>query len=310
MADAMATCIDWMTGSRIVAGLSNGHVVAWDVVDALKSPSDPPPLPALYIPVAQSSVRSIAMGRVPPGDEEGTPQFTGDPIYLVCGSYDASAVLVDLRDPLYPLDLSQTRVPVYAVGWASQMSSPMYSDSDHVLVMHKFRGMTGVKSHHLSLHRGPIWDITTSDYHTMAVTAGSDGAVLLCNFQAGWFRRRGTGLLYQRLFEMDYDLHTGEYRMTDDFLPEEMTLDAAAHKNMRKNKKKGSVTHSLEGNPATVKTGNWAPQVGVHRVCWNNGGLGRAGWVVSGTASGLGRVDVIRGRFDKGVVPDLDSEHA
>ena len=27
-------------------------------------------------------------------------------------------------------------------------------------------------------------------------------------------------MLYHRLFEMDYDKHTGEYRMIDNFLPQ------------------------------------------------------------------------------------------
>lgn len=28
------------------------------------------------------------------------------------------------------------------------------------------------------------------------------------------------GMTYHRLFEMDYDKHSGEYRMTDNFLPQ------------------------------------------------------------------------------------------
>jgi transcription factor C subunit 6 len=108
-------------------------------------------------------------------------------------------------------------------------------------------------------------------------------------------------MIYQRLFEMDYDEFTGEYRILDDFLPEEMTLDGAMQKNA--NKAKGS-GHSLEGNPTVAKSGDWSPHVAVHRVCWNNNnGLGRAGWIASGTASGLGRIDIIRGRFLKGKTP-------
>lgn len=46
--------------------------------------------------------------------------------------------------------------PVYAVGWASQMSSPLYIDSDHVLDMHRLRG-SGRTTFALSAHRGPVW---------------------------------------------------------------------------------------------------------------------------------------------------------
>lgn len=154
----------------------------------------------------------------------------------------------------------------------------------------------------------------------MVLSASADGSVILTNLHAGWFRRRGVvcspsfdflelmrlivvqGMTYQRLFEMDYDDHTGEYRMVDNFVMEDISLDYAAQKNISKSKTLG--TNPLEGNPIVIKTGNWSPHVGVHRSCWNNnGGLGKAGWISSGTASGLGRVDIVHGRFLKGKTP-------
>lgn len=100
---------------------------------------------------------------------------------------------------------------------------------------------------------------------------------------------------------MDYDEHTGEYRMLDNFMPEDVSLDYAQQKNTARTK---SSVNPLEGNPIVVKTGNWSPHVGIHRTCWNNnGGLGRAGWIASGTASGLGRIDIIEGRFLKDRLP-------
>lgn len=101
---------------------------------------------------------------------------------------------------------------------------------------------------------------------------------------------------------MDYDEHTGEYRMLDNFATEDISIDYALQKNSSKAK---GTAHPLEGNPIVIKTGNWSPHVGVHRSCWNNnGGLGKAGWIASGTASGIGRVDILHGRFtQKGGVP-------
>lgn len=57
---------------------------------------------------------------------------------------------------------------------------------------------------------------------------------------------------------------------------------------------------------ATAKSAAWSPHVGIHRVAWHNaGGLGKAGWVASGGAAGLVRVDwVSSGRWHDGVVPD------
>jgi transcription factor C subunit 6 len=109
-------------------------------------------------------------------------------------------------------------------------------------------------------------------------------------------------MVFQRLFEIDYDIFSGEYRMVDDFLPVELSLEAAQQKNASKKGK--DAVHSLEGNQVAAKSADWALNVGIHKVCWNNNnGLGRAGWAASGTASGVGRIDIIRGRFIHGKTP-------
>lgn len=92
--------------------------------------------------------------------------------------------------------------------------------------------------------------------------------------------------------------------MLDNFLPEEMSLDAASAGHLA-NKKKGYSAN----DPSIVKTGNWPVQVGIHRAAWNDVNLGKGGWLVSGGASGLGRVDFVEGRFARGRVPgELDPE--
>ena len=56
--------------------------------------------------------------------------------------------------------------------------------------------------------------------------------------------------------------------------------------------------------PPPKGTGAWAPQVGVHRVVWNDGnGLACAPWLASATASGLCRVDWLRGKWHKDRIP-------
>jgi transcription factor C subunit 6 len=62
-----------------------------------------------------------------------------------------------------------------------------------------------------------------------------------------------------------------------------------------------------EHNPGHIVTAAWSPYVGAHKVCWNNaGGLRNAGWLASGTASGLGRVDWIEGKFvGDAPIPDI-----
>ncbi|KAF7976766.1 hypothetical protein HWV62_5766 [Athelia sp. TMB] len=54
----------------------------------------------------------------------------------------------------------------------------------------------------------------------------------------------------------------------------------------------------------SVATGVWPPIVGVHRVVWNSGnGFNGASLLASGTASGLCRVDNLRGRWIRDRIP-------
>jgi transcription factor C subunit 6 len=98
---------------------------------------------------------------------------------------------------------------------------------------------------------------------------------------------------------MDYSRKSGEYRMLDCFLPQ---IRPPANKPGKE--VKGS-TVEPSAIPIDVSgTGTWPTQVGVHRVSWNSGnGLSAAGLLGSGTASGLGRVDCLEGRWLTGRVP-------
>lgn len=137
-------------------------------------------LPCLYLTLSNASIRSIAVGRFPPGDANGDPQWGADPTYLVYGAYDGSFGIVDLRDPDCPIELNRSRggllcfatrhtcplsgvsltsasVPCMAVGWAPQMASPLFIDVDYVLMMRKISGILLGRNHSLVSHRGPVW---------------------------------------------------------------------------------------------------------------------------------------------------------
>ncbi|KAJ8468928.1 hypothetical protein ONZ51_g9335 [Trametes cubensis] len=58
-----------------------------------------------------------------------------------------------------------------------------------------------------------------------------------------------------------------------------------------------------------VGTGAWPPEVGIHRVVWNDGnGLGRIPLLASATASGLCRVDWLMGRWVRDQLPYMGIE--
>ncbi|WWD19510.1 hypothetical protein CI109_103971 [Kwoniella shandongensis] len=296
--DASCMCFDWLTGTRIAVGLSNGHLAVWDILDALESGNSDDLLPSVYTTIAVSAIRSLAVGRTPPSDS----QLDSDPIYVVMGSYDGSTYILDLRDPLYPVKLNHSRVPCLTVGWSQQMASPLTVDSDFVVLAIKIRKSGQGRGHPLLSHRGQAWDLATSDYHTMLLSGGADGAVILTNLHTGFYRRRKAPLVQERLYEVDYNATTGEFRIIDDILPEAISLEVATSRRPASSARRGD----NEPPSHLLKTAAWSPNVGIHKVAWNNGGgLGQAGWVVSGGASGLGRVEWVEGRW-KGGRPEDD----
>lgn len=181
-----------------------------------------------------------------------------------------------------------------AVAWAPYLATPVFADVDYMVSLAQFREV-GSHNYILIPHRGPIWNIATSDYHPMVASAGSDGSVNIANYGMGFYRRKMGGLLYQRLYELDYDEHADEYRMSESFMPEASSLDEAV-----KYAKKRSIKNNVpeypptEGDVTKVKTGVWSRNVGIQKIAWQNGaGIGRAGWLASGGGAGLVRVDKI-----------------
>jgi len=110
-------------------------------------------------------------------------------------------------------------------------------------------------------------------------------------------------MLFQRLYEIDYDETAQTYRMTHDFMAEATGLEEATSKANQKNNLTKSAGARAEafpptnGDVATVKTGAWRHNVGVHRVVWQASGLGRAAWIASAAACGLVRVENLRGKW-------------
>jgi len=66
-------------------------------------------LPSMYISVAQSMIKSVAIGRDPPEDANGTSDYTRHPVYAVCASHDATVNIIDLRDREQQYELIRSR---------------------------------------------------------------------------------------------------------------------------------------------------------------------------------------------------------
>lgn len=76
-----------------------------------------------------------------------------------------------------------------AIAWSPQLATPLYADVDYMVTIAQVR-LHGPLSFLVAPHRGPLWDIATSDYHTMVASCASDGAVVVANVGMGFYRRK------------------------------------------------------------------------------------------------------------------------
>lgn len=103
---------------------------------------------------------------------------------------------------------------------------------------------------------------------------------------------------------MEYNGVIDTYRLADDFLPEAQLLDVVQYGRERGGGEGKGGGSEGGGEKDHSKIGAWSPQVGIHRCTWNNaGGLGQAGWMASGGASGLGRVEWVQGVWRGAAAP-------
>jgi transcription factor C subunit 6 len=114
-------------------------------------------------------------------------------------------------------------------------------------------------------------------------------------------------ILNHRIYQLDYNATTGQYRMLDHLLPREsgssegpsytesaIKANATGSEEIRERFEKGAP------EPSAL----WPTNVGVNAVAWNSGcGLASAPWLASGMACGLVRADYLEGDWMKDALP-------
>lgn len=109
-----------------------------------------------------------------------------------------------------------------------------------------------------------------------------------------------------KIFQLDYNTRTGQYRILDHFLPRESgTSEGPSFTESAKSKAvEAEATKERFENGIPEPSALWHPTVGVNAVAWNSGcGLASAPWLASGMACGLVRVDYLEGSWLRNMVP-------
>ncbi|KAI0823602.1 hypothetical protein BC628DRAFT_1490013 [Trametes gibbosa] len=288
--DTSCWCFDWANSEIVAVGCTNGSIAVYNVKTALHgevNTQDQPLLPTHYFRVHQSAIRSLSWIRAPVYSPDG--EVTEDsPTVIASGGYDGVECITDIRDMCGNV-LNRTRDVVMAMEFSTYTGSAVTVDHENMIKAYSVSPSTLGRGHTVLEPNGPIWSLSASDYHPQLAIGVTDGSVLTTNTMRTTRRGGLVPFLEHKVYQLDYSRSVGEWRMLENFLPQETQNRPAA---------------SRQNKSVPVGTGAWPPEVGIHRVAWNDGnGLGRTPLLASATGSGLCRVDWLLGRWARDQLP-------
>ncbi|KAI0647474.1 hypothetical protein C8Q79DRAFT_1068955 [Trametes meyenii] len=284
--EAMCWCFDWANSEVVAVGTTIGTIAIYNVGKGLWSEGKPM-LPTHYFTAHQSAIRSLAWVRAPVISATG--EVTEDnPTVVASGGYDGVECITDIRE-MGGNVVNRTRDVVTTMEFSTYTGSIATIDHENMIKAYSVFTSTLGRGHTVLEPNGPIWSLSASDYHPQLAIGVTDGSCLTTNTMRTARRGSLVPFLEHKIYQLDYSRALGEYRMLENFLPKETQNRPAA---------------SRQNKSIPVGTGAWPPEVGIHRVVWNDGnGLGRTPLLASATGSGLCRVDWLLGRWMRDQAP-------
>ncbi|CDZ97545.1 WD40/YVTN repeat-like-containing domain [Phaffia rhodozyma] len=308
--DGMCWCLDWGSDRMLAVGTTHGKILVWDVKEAALTEDDLP-IPLHSIQAHSAPIRSLSYLRAPQADAQGIYQYDWEQSQILSVSMNGRIVLTDLRESGgsaggggSSLTLRMVRDMTLATTAVSiQNGSGLIGDGDFAVQMIRGRPRNTSTFRKVSAQEGAIWALSTSDYHPNIASASADGSLVVSNTLRGTTHKKVDWVsLMEVIYRMDMNEATGEMRMLDNILPQNVSFT-------RTHDSKASVLPSLSvsSKPSSITntvrpiTSAWRPEIAVLSTSWNSGsGVGRSPLLASGMACGLARVDVmIEGRWNR-----------
>ncbi|KAG9034900.1 hypothetical protein FRB95_012457 [Tulasnella sp. JGI-2019a] len=308
--------LDWANSEMIAVGTTNGIVAVYHIKDHFvkTSAKDSTILPTYFRRVHQSAIRSLAWMKLPPSNGSGQFCHAQDPTIFCSVGYDGQVLFVDIRDEVVN-EMARYRDVINSVVFAPWTGGPLWTESEII----KWGSISPTeigRGHMTMLTVGSVWSLAVSDYHPFLAVGSADGSCQTTNILKVTRQRFNGARVYYKIYQMDYSSKTGEYRMLENFLPIQLIGTRNAANPSKPGKpvgpkkrvpKTANATKDPVGPASSHTTAGWPPEVSVHVVAWNTGnGLTKARLLASGMASGLVRVEELRGWVRDGVLSEAE----
>ncbi|KIO33303.1 hypothetical protein M407DRAFT_17857 [Tulasnella calospora MUT 4182] len=282
---------DWANGETVAVGTTGGTVLVYHIKDHIFSQVTDTLLPSFAKPVHQSGIRSLSWVRAPPSDSLGRFMPTEDPTMICSVGYDGEIFMTDTRDQS-STSMGRYRDVINTVTFSSWAGGCIIPESDSVKWFNYSPAAFG-RGRHIFSTTGPIWDVATSDFHPFVAVAASDGALRISNMLRVSRKGYSTPKFIYKIYQMEYNKRTGEYRMLERFYatgPDHLRASQPQPAPANKGKKQKKATEQ-EAESKSSSSSSWPPEAGILCASWNPNGLTKCQLLASATASGLCRID-------------------
>ncbi|KAI8808589.1 WD40-repeat-containing domain protein [Cladochytrium replicatum] len=172
--------------------------------------------------------------------------------------------------------LFRTRGLLHTMCWSSSNDLICFSDGEHIVRIASTRedlkirtiasSIKGFSTKSICGHQGGVWGIDCSRFFPFIASCGSDGAVRISNLNNRLVNH--AKIYVNRLYALDWEVDQQTYVIREN-LTEELSSQWS----------KGSTDGTIPPDPIAIHKVKWCPNIVA------------AGWIVSGGASGLVRLE-------------------
>ena len=270
-----ATSLAWAGGEMLAFGGSRGWIGVWNVGRILRSPSPPmsSTLPPDYtVRAHRSSVTDLTFILLPPIDANGIACTSALPTTLFSVSLDGVHVYNDLSRGA-PVSVERSRAIHYACAFSPfSGGSLVHENADGSVTHYSMRPEEMLRQRTISHAPSRVVSLSASAFHPMVAMGTAHGELKVANILRTLRRCTRHHLpVYQQYVNRS----TGELVVRHHLQPELATL--AEHKSWH--------------------LAQWHPCLAVCALRWNPN-FGRSRLVLSGTASGMVKVDFVKPPYE------------
>lgn len=115
--------------------------------------------------------------------------------------------------------MNRTRDVSNSISFSQHVGGSLVSDNENMVKNFSLIPSMLGRGHIIVEPCGPIWSIATSEFHPHVAVGSADGTCQSTNILKSTRRGGAVPFLIHKIYQMDYNRNSGEFRMLENFMP-------------------------------------------------------------------------------------------